>query len=760
MAISAATLLFASILFVSYDIITYREQVKKQLKLTAHIISENNSAAIIFTDYTAARLSLNSLDATEDVVFAQIVSKESKQLAIFLRDGYKVSGNEAIDFESRAVGVVRSENYMDIYYDVSFDNEIVGMVHIRSDLSIFDQRIWNYMKIVFIIILISLLITYLISTRLRKIISDPILELANSTKMLSNRNDYSVRIKVDRDDEIGTLIGAYNNMLDVIETRNSELITAKEIAVNSVKSKDRFFANMSHEIRTPMNAIIGMSGLLVNSKLTVKEKSYLDIIRTSSSNLLVIINDILDFSKMESGEMSFENIGFQSDKEIKSVIAGLTFKAQEKELLLKCELQAELKDLILLGDPVRLNQILINLTSNAIKFTANGTVKILGNIIERSKGMVTVRFEVEDSGCGISKKNLDNIFSSFKQANSKVYRLFGGTGLGLSICKNLVELQGGKIYANSVENVGSVFSFELSYRIGEVEDLEAEIDRDSIKEGNLLQGKKVLVVEDNAYNRILAVEVLKTWDIIATTANDGKEALEILKSEKIDLILMDMEMPNLNGVETTFIIRNEMKDLLGEIPIIALTANALLGFDKECKAAGMNDYISKPFDLDILFHKMSRLLKVKSEKNENMDDKKSDELFGGNLQVGNTQKKNKQQYVDFSKLRTMTRNNTPIFLKMLKKLEEVTPLNLEEINGYMENENLEKVAQIAHRMKPAMASFGNEEVDRLVLFLEECDKEELEILDILGNMEKLNSEVNNAYLELKEEIEWFNNMAI
>ena len=220
---------------------------------------------------------------------------------------------------------------------------------------------------------------------------------------------------------------------------------------------------------------------------------------------------------------------------------------------------------------------------------------------------------------------------------------------------------------------------------------------------------------------------------------------------------MDIQMPIMDGITAM----KELRKLdIALPPIIALTANALLGFDKECKAAGMNDYISKPFDLDILFHKMSRLLKVKSEKNENMDDKKSDELFGGNLQVGNTQKKNKQQYVDFSKLRTMTRNNTPIFLKMLKKLEEVTPLNLEEINGYMENENLEKVAQIAHRMKPAMASFGNEEVDRLVLLLEECDKEEMEIIEIIGNMDKLNNEVKHAYSELKEEIEWFNNMAI
>ncbi|NQY68017.1 MAG: response regulator [Flavobacteriales bacterium] len=750
MTTSALTLLFALILYVSYDIWKYEEQIKNQLEITAQIIGENNSAAILFEDKIAAKMSIKSLQATEDIVFAQIINNTGKQIALYQRDSYMIRGNEFVNFENRTVGLIKSNNYIDLYHDVNFDQEIVGLVHIRSDLRVYYEKVYDYIKMATAIFLISLFLTFLISTRLRKVISDPLLHLAGETAKISAKNDYSIRIKEDRTDEIGTLIEAYNNMLKVIETRNSELITAKEIAINSVKSKDRFFANMSHEIRTPMNAIIGMSKLLNEAILTDKERSYLDIISISSANLLVIINDILDFSKMESGEMSFENIGFKGSIAIDTVCASLEVKANEQGVILESEIQDELKELILLGDPIRLQQILLNLVSNAIKFTSNGGVKIIGEIIEKSKGMVSVKFEIEDTGCGISPENLENIFRSFKQADSKTFRLFGGTGLGLSISKNLVELQGGKIYASSVENVGSTFSFELSYRIGNEMDLDQNMNLEVVKETNLLIGKSILVVEDNEYNKILATEVLKAFEVIIHTADNGKEALETLKSEKIDLVLMDMQMPVMDGVEATYIIRNEMKEQLGNIPIIALTANAFIGIDKECKEAGMDDYISKPFDHDILFNKMARLLRGNNNVLES-------EVNSIELNPKNMERK-KHSYVNFKKLRMMTRDNTPVFLKMLKKLEEVTPSNLEEINNYMADDNLAKVAQVAHRMKPAMSSFGNEELDSIVLFLEECDKEEREINFITEQVEELNDVVEYAFKELQDEILWFDNL--
>jgi len=394
--------------------------------------------------------------------------------------------------------------------------------------------------------------------------------------------------------------------LDVTERVTTEraLRHAKITAESAVRARELFLANMSHEIRTPMNAILGMSQLLAKTPLSPSQSSYREAITTSAENLLVIINDILDLSKLEAGKMTLEQVGFGPMLLLEQVEQTLRYKAAEKGLRLQTELDERLPQ-VLLGDPYRITQVLLNLAGNAIKFTEKGEVVVACEVLpsQAEPNTVDVRFRVTDTGVGIEPEFLTRIFQEFSQEDASVTRKFGGTGLGLSICRNLVKLMGGDVQVNSQKNQGTVVEFALRLPIGSTADLlpQTLLPEDSAIRQNL-RYKHVLLVEDNRFNRQIARTFLQQAQVQVTEAENGEQAVELAQAQPFDLILMDIQMPMLDGYGATAALRQQLQITT---PIIALTANAIKGEREKCLAAGMNGYLAKPFQETALLQVVS-----------------------------------------------------------------------------------------------------------------------------------------------------------
>ncbi len=386
----------------------------------------------------------------------------------------------------------------------------------------------------------------------------------------------------------------------------SDTIRDKEKAEQSEKFKQQFLANMSHEIRTPMNSIIGLTNLLTKTVLDDHQHKYLNVIKKSSENLLVIINDILDLSKIEVGKMDFEKIPFTLEDAIETVYHTMLFKVEEKRLAFKINIESNVPSIII-GDPTRLNQILINLAGNAIKFTEVGSVTIDIQEINRQGNVSMIQFSIIDTGIGISEDSINKIFDSFSQASSDTTRKFGGTGLGLTISKQLIELQGGTIYVKSEIGKGTSFIFTIPYPVGE-KVIGKEKKNDENIDGADLKGIRILLVEDNPFNQMVAVDTLTDLipDLFIEVADNGKIAIDKITASSYDVILMDIQMPEMDGFEATRKI-HEMKDEKRSTPIMAMTANVTPEEVTKCFECGMNAYISKPFETQDLLNKLGKL---------------------------------------------------------------------------------------------------------------------------------------------------------
>ena len=394
-----------------------------------------------------------------------------------------------------------------------------------------------------------------------------------------------------------------------------ELIRSKEMAESASKAKAIFLANISHEIRTPMNGIIGMIDILKRTPLTADQLEYIEIIGISGENLLMIINDVLDFSKIEAGQITFEHIRFNISDEINEVIKILRYKAMQKNLELTFEIEADVPQL-LIGDPLRLKQVFINLCNNSIKFTNKGYVHVKVNLVEIIESAVRLHFEVQDTGIGISPENQLKLFKSFSQAEASTTRKFGGTGLGLAISKNLVQLMGGNIGIISEEGKGAIFHFDGEFGIS-MQELSAtetqELDGSMHHEKKL----KILLAEDNVINQKVAILNLQKLGHEVIVVGDGIQAVEKFIHEPPDVIFMDIQMPEMDGVEATTKIREwELKnEIKTRVPIVAMTANTLKSDKDIFVSAGMDDYLSKPFNASELVRVLDRIYKQIERKN-------------------------------------------------------------------------------------------------------------------------------------------------
>lgn len=512
-----------------------------------------------------------------------------------------------------------------------------------------------------------------------------------------------------------------------------DLIKAREQAESMAKAKESFLANMSHEIRTPMNAILGMGNQLAKTDLNEKQSFYLNTMKTAAENLLVIINDILDLSKIEAGKLTVERIGFEPKKVSENAILVLMHKAEEKGLsLYNSFTDPQLSD-ILIGDPYRLNQVLLNLISNSIKFTEKGQIDIRWQVLNDTASTQLVRISVIDSGIGMEKEFVERLFDKFNQEYESVSRNYGGTGLGMSICKELVELMGGHIEVSSEKGVGTTIYFDIEFQKGTCDDIPEQQTSVSVVTNNFLKGRTILIADDNEMNRLLASTVLKNYGADLVEASNGEESIAILQQEHIDLVLMDIQMPVMNGYEAT----RQLRSMGYTLPVIALTANAVRGENENCIKAGMNDYMAKPFKEDDFLSLIATWLNA---------DQRIESNAKSMSQIQNTAK----PCFDLSGLHEISQGDQGFIKKMLELFIEQASLTIIEMRSAYTNNNFTQVKKIAHRIKPSIDSLGIVQLKEEIRDIEKHAEEYGHSTQMNGLLEKTETILNQAIVEMKE----------
>lgn len=524
-----------------------------------------------------------------------------------------------------------------------------------------------------------------------------------------------------------------------LEKKNEIIKLEKERAEKSEQFKQQFLANMSHEIRTPLNAISGMTELLQDAAFDEQYKKYLQVIKNSSENLLAVINDILDLSKIEAGKMELEKIPFNLHELVDHVYQSFAFRAKEKGIELEVEVNKDIPANVI-ADPMRLTQVLINLTGNAVKFTDKGFVRLSVSLSNAERiaspvSLTEVRFEVSDTGIGIPPEQQSKVFESFRQSHAGTTRKYGGTGLGLTISQNLVELMGGKIEMVSEENKGSVFSFSIPVQVPDVISV-GHAKQQPVKEFAKAAPSKILLVEDNEYNRLLVNDALhkKMPAANLVMAASGKEAIDIMQREKFDLVLLDISMPEMDGYEVAEIIRHKLSDEVKHIPIIAITANVSQAEMEKCKAAGMNDFMAKPFRISDLVATVSKY--IPAEYTHEIKEFKSETHTQGSV-------------IDLSYLNNFTEGDEDEIKKYVQIFLHRIPVALNEIEMAFRQNSEKQVVSILHGIKPLLVSVGLNDCEKIISEME-MQKERLRTAKMLPAVLNIRKQCMMAIAELEE----------
>jgi len=524
-------------------------------------------------------------------------------------------------------------------------------------------------------------------------------------------------------DDKGNLKGSIGIHLDITEQKELEieLENEKSKAIQASKAKESFLANMSHEIRTPLNAIIGFLRELEKEPLPEKQRVYLENSTIASKHLLSIINNILDISKIESGEMSLVNSDFELEKSIENVISILQPRAIQKGL----ELRMNFDPLIakaLKGDTLRIEQILFNLLGNALKFTFQGSIWVNCRLQKAHSDSQEICITVMDSGIGMEADFLQTIFNKFSQEENETAQKVGGTGLGMTITKELIELMQGSISIESERNKGTTVKIYLNLQLGSLKNIVVETNKSKVID---LQGIRVLLVEDNEFNRMVAQNTLKTTNCIVTEAENGAEAVALVRNHSFDLILMDIQMPVMDGITATTRIRTNLQCTT---PIIAFTANAFKSEIEKCKQAGMNDYITKPFEEKLLLEKMMQHLDANRKEKENTVGTRSYNL---------------------SKLYSLSRGNEEFIQKMIEIFNTQCTHVMEAIEKAIAAENFLEVSRLIHKIKPSIDEMGIQSIYHEVRELEEISKNTTDLERIQFLFEIIQKQLKLSILELK-----------
>jgi signal transduction histidine kinase/CheY-like chemotaxis protein len=636
MGTTTIVLIIAFLSFFIYQLDATWKDNKNKLTSVARITGLNVAAAITFHDQQSAADTLAALSVEPSVLAAFVIKPDGQIFAQYR----SLSGMANKHFQEPSpkidelIAKASTQSFWNFHEDLEavepiiLDHQQLGIVVIQSQPSDLLAKIRWFIEFTATILVLIFIITYLVSSRLQQVISGPILHLVEIMQTVSAQKSYCLRVKKETNDEVGKLFEGFNEMLENIEARDKqlelhrenleqqvtlrtndlsdanrkleamivELKMAKEIAEAASKAKSEFLSNMSHEIRTPLHAVLGMTELLDYTELTEDQRKLLTTIHSAGKTLIGLISNILDFSKIEAGKMVLDYVAIDLFSTVNATIAPIVQMAEQKGL--KVETCIEGTDgLLILVDPTRLQQILTNLIYNAIKFTVQGKISVHSSLHRRSDNNADLLIEIADTGIGISADAKAILFDSFTQEDSSTTRKYGGTGLGLAITKKLVALMGGEIHVESELGKGSTFRIIIPCQT-QNKSLTVEATPDCAADRKTVKGTSILVVEDNADNQNVARQMLEMLGFRIDIAGNGLQACEMTAQASYDLILMDCQMPVMDGFEATRAIRERERLTGTHTRIIALTGNVVKEDLEQCLIAGMDHYLAKPFSLE------------------------------------------------------------------------------------------------------------------------------------------------------------------
>ncbi len=729
---SGIALLVFSIILLAYEITFVKRNLIENLQIQSDIISENSLATLAFMDNTGAARTLNALKYNHDILYAGLYDTNQQLLAEYRNAQFTENVTLPSDELLSIPSFISTKQYTQIIHPIQLNGELLGHVVLRSNFDSLHKKLRNYIMIIFGLFALAFLIALYLSSQLQRVVTRPILYFANFIHDVTESKVHYAKAVKESDDELGHLIDAFNIMLEqlnlsfkkrdeaehslshhlshlqeIIHEQTLDLQKSLDIADSANRSKSEFLANMSHEIRTPMNAIMGMTHLVRTTQLSEKQRYYIDKIDISTQILMSIINDILDFSKIESGKMLLDNTSFLLDDLAAYVIDSVSIKANQKNIGLSFSVAQDVPR-HLYGDSLRLGQILLNLVSNAVKFTEVGDVVVNVECKNNTESSVELHFSVTDTGIGLGPEQIDLLFQPFAQVDSSITRKYGGTGLGLSICKQLAELMNTTIKVSSIKGQGSVFSFDVILSIAPEEFMETNsMMKHTDTTSQNYKHQRILLVEDNEINREVAIELLTSMNLEVTIASNGQEGLELAMSEPFDLILMDIQMPVMDGLTATRCIRTE--STLQNIPIIAMTANAMNSDYDKSLAAGMNDHLSKPIEMEKLIKTLNRWLRV---------DLNVQQTPSREPRLGNQPLPNALPPFDLAQAAKLTNENSELLHHLLlsfAKRYQDAPQQLREL---IDKKNFAEIEHIAHSLKGVAGTLAAQELKAAALALE------------------------------------------